>query len=47
MLLLRIYFLAPAPGAYNGFLPLLALVTLMYSLLSMLSLSNFRDGRQD
>lgn len=47
VLLLRIYFLAPAPEAYNGFLPLLALVTLMYSLLSMLSLSNFRDGRQD
>lgn len=47
MLLLRIYFLAPAPEAYNGFLPLLAVVSLLFSLLSMLSLSRFRDGRQD
>ena len=47
MLLLRIYFLASAPEAYNGFLLLLALVTILYGLLSMLSLSNFRDGRQD
>lgn len=45
--LLRLYFLAPAPEAYNDFLPLLTLITLSYSLLSMLSLTRFRDGRQD
>lgn len=47
LLLLRIYFLAPAPEAYNEFLPLLTVATLSYSLLSMLSLTRFRDGRQD
>lgn len=47
LLLVRIYFLAPAPEAYNGFLPLLALLTLCFALLSMLSLTRFRDGRQD
>lgn len=47
LLLLRLYFMAPAPEAYNGFLPLLTAVTLSYSLLSMLSLTRFRDGRQD
>ena len=47
LLLLRLYFLAPAPEAYNGFLPLLTAVTLCYGLLAMLSLTRFRDGRQD
>ncbi|MBR5465902.1 MAG: hypothetical protein IKU79_00590 [Bacteroidaceae bacterium] len=47
ILLLRMYFLAPAPEAYNEFLPLLVIVTLSYSLLSVLSLTRFRDGRQD
>jgi hypothetical protein len=47
VLLLRIYFLAPAPEAYNDFLPLLAIITLCYSILSVLSLTRFRDGRQD
>ena len=47
LLLLRLYFMAPAPESYNGFLPLLTVVTLSYSLLSMLSLTRFRDGRQD
>lgn len=47
LLLLRIYFMSPAPESYNSFLPLLAVVTLSYSLLSMLSLTRFRDGRQD
>lgn len=47
LLLLRIYFISPAPESYNSFLPLLAVVTLSYSLLSMLSLTRFRDGRQD
>lgn len=47
LLLLRLYFMAPAPEAYNDFLPLLTVITLSYSLLSMLSLTRFRDGRQD
>ena len=47
LLLLRLYFLAPAPEAFNGFLPLLTAVTLCYGLLAMLSLTRFRDGRQD
>lgn len=47
LLLLRIYFLAPAPEAYNGFLPLLTLLTASYALFSLLSLTRFRDGRQD
>lgn len=47
LLLLRIYFLAPAPEAYNSFLPLLTLLTASYALFSLLSLTRFRDGRQD
>lgn len=47
LLLLWIYFISPAPESYNGFLPLLTVVTLSYGLLSMLSLTRFRDGRQD
>lgn len=47
LLLLRLYFLAPAPEAYNDFLPELTLLTFSYVTLSMLSLTRFRDGRQD
>ena len=47
LLLLRLYFMAPVPESYNGFLPLLTVITLSYGLLSMLSLTRFRDGRQD
>ncbi len=47
LLLLRLYFMAPAPESYNGFLPVLTAVTLSYGLLVMLSLTRFRDGRQD
>lgn len=47
LLLLRLYFMAPAPESYNGFLPVLTAVTLSYGLLAMLSLTRFRDGRQD
>ncbi len=47
LLLLRIYFLAPTPEAYNGFLPLLTAATLCCGLLTMRSLTRFRDGRQD
>lgn len=47
LLTLRIYFLAPAPEAYNAFLPWLAVATLLLGLLTMRSLTRFRDGRQD
>lgn len=47
LLLLRIHFLGDAPEAYNGFLPLLTIVTLCYGVLSILSLTRFRNGRQD
>lgn len=44
---LRIYFLAPAPEAYNAFLPGLTLFTLLLSLLSLLSVYRFKTGEQD
>lgn len=47
LLLVRIYFLSNTPEAYNAFLPLLAVLTLLYAPLSILSLTRFRDGRQD
>lgn len=47
VLLLRIYFLAPGPRAYGGFLPVLALLTLASAALSWLSVVRFMAGRQD
>ena len=47
LLFMRLYFLTPTPEAYNGFLPVLGLLTALFSLLTMLSLTRFRDGRQD
>lgn len=47
VLLLRIFFLAPAPEAYNSFLPLLAIYSLMLVSLSWLSISRFKEGKQD
>ncbi|MBQ7856093.1 MAG: hypothetical protein IJ348_03115 [Alistipes sp.] len=47
LLFIRIYFQPAKPEAYNDFMPLLTVVTLMLPLLSMLSLTRFRDGRQD
>lgn len=44
---LRIFFLAPAPEAYNAFLPGLTLFTLLLSLLGMLSVYRFKTGEQD
>ena len=44
---LRIFFLAQAPEAYNAFLPWLALFTLLLSLLGMLSVYRFKTGAQD
>ena len=47
ILLLRLYFLAPAPEAYNGFLPLLTVYTLATASLSWLSAVRFTEGKQD
>lgn len=44
---LRVFFLAQAPEAYNAFLPWLALYTLLLSLLAMLSVYRFKTGEQD
>lgn len=47
ILLLRVFFLASAPEAYNGFLPLLAIYTLLLTTLSWLSIARFKEGCQD
>lgn len=47
LLFIRIYFQPAKPEAYNGFMPLLAVATLLLAFLSLLSLVRFRDGRQD
>lgn len=47
ILLLRIFFLAPAPRAYDAFLPWLTLYTLLSASLCWLSVERFREGRQD
>ncbi len=47
LLFIRIYFQPAKPEAYNDFMPLLTIVTLLLPLLSILSLTRFRDGRQD
>lgn len=47
VLLLRIFFLAPAPEAYNAFLPWLAVYTLLTASLSWLSITRFKVGKQD
>lgn len=46
-LLLQIYFMAPAPEAYNGFLPLLSVFTLIPALFSNISMIRFKEGKQD
>lgn len=46
-LLLRIFFLAPVPGAYGDFLPLLIGATLLAASLVWLSVVRFMAGRQD
>lgn len=47
ILLLRLFFLASAPEAYNCFLPMLAIYTLLLTTLSWLSVARFKEGRQD
>lgn len=46
-LVVRMYFLAPVPQAYNSFLPILTLYTLLLSLLSWISITRFKAGKQD
>lgn len=47
ILVVRIYFMAPVPQAYNGFLPALGIYTLLLSLLSWISIIRFKAGKQD
>lgn len=47
VLLLRVFFLASAPEAYNGFLPLLVIYTFLLTTLSWLSVARFKEGKQD
>lgn len=47
VLLLRIFFLAPVPRAYAGFLPVLLALTLLSASLAWLSVVRFMAGRQD
>ncbi|MDO4164002.1 MAG: hypothetical protein Q4D56_06405 [Bacteroides sp.] len=47
VLLLRIFFLGTSPEAYNGFLPWLALYTLLTASFSWLSIARFKEGKQD
>ena len=44
---LRLFFLAPAPEAYDGFLPWLTLCTLCTASWSWWSVVRFKEGRQD
>ena len=46
-LICRIYFLAPAPEAYNSFLLVLTLYTLLIASLSWISVVRFKAGKQD
>lgn len=47
LLLLRLFFMAPAPAAYKHFLPLLTIYTLLAICLSWLSVVRFKQGKQD
>lgn len=47
ILILKIFFLSTVPEAYNGFLPWLALYTLLTASFCWLSVSRFKAGKQD
>lgn len=47
VLTLRIYHLNPAPEAYNKFLPILTIFTLLLSTLAAISVARFKIGKQD
>ena len=44
---LRVFFLSSVPEAYNSFLPVLIVFTLLILLLPMLSVYRFKTGKQD
>ncbi len=46
-LISRVYFLAPGAEAYNSFLPVLTLYTLLIASLSWISVVRFKAGKQD
>lgn len=46
-LIVRVCYLSAVPHAYDGFLPWLAVFTLVLSVLSWLSVARFKAGRQD
>ncbi len=47
LLILRVFLLSTLPEAYNGFLPWLALYTLLTVSFSWLSINRFKIGKQD
>lgn len=47
ILILKIFFLSSVPEAYNGFLPWLALYTVLTASFCCLSVSRFKAGKQD
>ncbi|MGL4520259.1 MAG: hypothetical protein ACRCUJ_11425 [Phocaeicola sp.] len=47
LLLLKIYFMSGTGGAYNSFLPILILFTLLSASLTFLSVARFKEGKQD
>lgn len=44
---LRIFFISETPEAYNDFLPLLVVYTLLASALPFWSVMRFKNGKQD
>lgn len=47
VLVLRIFFLSTTPEAYNGFMPWLAIYTLLTASFTWLSIVRFKAGKQD
>lgn len=47
VLILRVFFMASSAEAYNGFLPWLAIYTLLTASLSWISVVRFKAGKQD
>lgn len=47
LLVLRVFFMSSSAEAYNGFLPWLAIYTLLIASLSWLSVVRFKAGKQD
>jgi hypothetical protein len=47
VLVIRVYFFTPSANAYNSFLPLLTVYTLLLGSLSWISIARFKEGEQD